>query len=690
MTTEPLPQPAIDVADKPALVPQDNRLVPLSLAALSLLVVLAYLPVFTADFITFDDHDYVLNNAHVSQGVSLQNVRWAFTSFEAANWHPLTWLSHMLDVSVYGLDPSGHHAMNVLLHLLGSVVLGLWLHYATGRAGAAILVASLFALHPLQVESVAWISERKNVLSTLLGLSCIWAYSWYAVRGSVLRYLVVFVLLALGLLAKPMLVTWPAVLLLLDIWPLGRTRFATPANAALNMRTHSLIWLVLEKLPLVALSIASSLITMQAQRSSGAVKDTSLFTATDRLLNALVAYAGYVRQTLCPTGLAIFYPHPGKPDTVTVVIAVVVLLTITALVLWRCRVQPSLLVGWLWFLGTLVPVIGLVQVGMQASADRYMNVPIVGLLIALVFGVLDPLALRSRLSTRTLVTAGTALCVTLAGMTFVQASYWKDSLTLYERAVAVTPPNPLMLMMVGQAYNEAQRSDEALRAFAQAVKLSPNMGRAHAFLGRQLALAGKRDEALSHLRQAATLSPKDVQVQITVGLSMNLVGAFGEAVERFEAAARLGPADETLWIHLATARAHAGRTDAAIDAATSAVRLNPRSAPSLATLASLRLFKGQYAEADALFIRAYEVDPSLWQLCKTWAEAAIGARDYNKAIKLLANYIDMQASQQPQQPGAAEAVAAARARLGEVRAAAANPSAPPLKPVVDLPKPDVR
>jgi protein O-mannosyl-transferase len=336
-----------------------------------------------------------------------------------------------------------------------------------------------------------------------------------------------------------------------------------------------------------------------------------------------------------------------------------------------------------------VPVIGLVQVGMQASADRYMNVPIVGLLIALVFGVLDPLALRSRLSARVLVSAGTALCVTLAGMTFVQASYWKDSLTLYERAVAVTPANPLMLMMVGQAYNEAQRSDEALRAFGQAVQLSPNMGRAHAFLGRQLALAGKRDEALSHLRLAATLSPKDVQVQITVGLSMNLVGAFSEAVERFEAAARIGPADETLWIHLATARAHAGRTDAAIDAATSAVRLNPRSAPSLATLASLRLFKGHYAEADALFIRAYETDPSLWQLCKPWAEAAIGARDYNKAIKLLANYIDMQASQQ-QHPGSAEAVAAARARLGEVRAAAANPSALPLKPVVDLPKPDVR
>ncbi len=424
-------------------------------AALCILLAVAtvalYSPVGGHRFLIFDDHDYVTANLHVHDGLSWSTIQWAFTSTELANWHPLTWLSHALDYQLFGSNPTGHHLDSVLIHALNVVLLFLLLNWVTRRAGPSLLVAALFAVHPLNVESVAWVAERKNVLSTFFFLSAIVCYVWYAKKPDWRRYLLLAALFAMGLMAKPMVITLPFVLLLLDYWPLGRVQGEPPS--VIGVPQYSVSRLLLEKVPLLVLSAASAAITLKAQRAGMAVRTLRQFSLAVRVENAVVAYGMYLWRMLWPARLAPLYPHPG--DTLAawqVALSAIVVVMVTALVI-AFRRRRYLLVGWLWFLGTLIPVIGLVQVGDAARADRYAYVPLIGIFVMIAYGLADLAEARKVSPTWQAVPA---LCV-LAGLGFVthrQLSYWDSEYDLWSHTLAVTGRNPFAHDALGAALLE--------------------------------------------------------------------------------------------------------------------------------------------------------------------------------------------------------------------------------------------
>jgi protein O-mannosyl-transferase len=455
--------------------------------------VAAYEPVRKYEFVDYDDDRYVTANPRVQQGLSWNNAAWALTATEVANWHPLTWLSHMTDCRLYGLNPAGHHLTNLLFHLANVVLLFLVLQQMTGAVWRSWLVAALFAAHPLNIESVAWIAERKNVLSTLFWLLTMWAYMLYARRPGWRRYLLVVGLFVLGLMSKPMLVTLPCVLLLLDYWPLGRLRGRSGGGddhqrlderdevaLSSNDFRRTVFWLALEKVPLFLLAAASSAITIKAQRMDGALGAKQLPPGA-RLSNALVSYVGYIYKMIWPEQLAVLYPHPGEAiPGWHVIAAALVLACVTMLVIWWGRKFPYLAVGWLWYLGTLVPVIGLVQVGQQAMADRYAYIPLIGLFIIIAWGLAD---LTRRLPSRTYwLTCGTliALLIVLTLANRRQLRHWQNSITLFERALEVTDNNEIAENNLGAVLVRKGRLDEGLAHLYEAVRLYPDYGTARA------------------------------------------------------------------------------------------------------------------------------------------------------------------------------------------------------------------
>jgi tetratricopeptide (TPR) repeat protein len=469
----------------------------LALAAVLALVTLwAYAPVASNGFLTHDDQVYVTQNPVVQAGLTWEGLQWAFASTHAANWHPLTWLSHMLDCELWGLDARAHHWTNLGLHVAATLGWLLLFVRMTGSLGRSAFVAGLFALHPLHVESVAWAAERKDVLSALFLVLTLHAWVGWARRPTGARYALALVCFALGLLAKPMLVTLPFVLLLLDWWPLRRFE---PARGFMR--------LVTEKLPFFALAIGSSAATLIAQSRGGAVSSVDVLPLGARLANALVSYAQYLGQTLWPLDLAVLYPHPraGVPvGQVLISCGVVGGLTLLALV-WR-RSRPSFLVGWLWYLGTLVPVIGLVQVGLQARADRYMYLPMVGLSVMVAWLVPERWA-RSR---QARAAAGAAAVLVLAACAFAtrkQAALWKDDLTLFGHTARVTDDNVFAVLKVAAVLEESGRVEEALARYNEVVAMHPAHAEAHAALGRLERRQGRLDEALKHFEAALTLRP---------------------------------------------------------------------------------------------------------------------------------------------------------------------------------------
>ena len=454
------------------------------------LTLIAYEPVRKYEFVDYDDDRYVTANPRIQQGLSWNNAAWAFQSTEVANWHPLTWLSHMADFELYGLNPSGHHLTNLLFHLINVVLLFLVLQEMTGAVWRSALAAALFAVHPLNVESVAWIAERKNVLSTLFWLLTVWAYAFYARQPGWKRYLLVAALFIPGLMSKPMLVTLPCVLLLLDYWPLGRfvrrtgeSRFDHQSPDETDQRSprvdlrspdlrRTLFRLVLEKVPLFLLAAASSVITIKAQQIDGAL-NAKMLPLGARLANALVSYASYIYKMIYPVRLAVLYPHPGESLSASqVIMAALVLASITVMVVWGNKKFPYLTVGWLWYLGTLVPVIGLVQVGSQAMADRYAYVPLIGLFIIIAWGLAN---LTRSLPFRNYwlpIFCG-ALLITLTVATRHQLSYWQNSIALFARAVEVTDNNDIAHNNLGAVLVRKGRLDEGLEHLYAAVKLNP-------------------------------------------------------------------------------------------------------------------------------------------------------------------------------------------------------------------------
>lgn len=397
-----------------------------------------YSPVIEYPFVVLDDADYVTSNLHVHGGLSWRTIKWAFTEFTAANWHPLTWLSHALDYQLFALNPAGHHLDSILIHALNVVLLFMVLRWLTGRVAPSLLVAALFALHPINVESVAWVAERKNVLCTFFFLAAIGAYAWYAQRPRGLRYLSVLVLFAMGLMAKPMVITLPFVLLLLDYWPLGRTP-DSPASA-LHPPQLAISKLLLEKIPLLMLSAASALVTMQAQRGGYAVRTLHQFSIAARIENAILSYTLYLWKTLWPARLAIAYPHAAASlPPWQWISSGLVLISLTVLVI-IFRAHRYLPVGWLWFLGMLVPVIGLVQVGDAAMADRYAYLPLIGVFVIIAWGLDDWSGVKNIRQTWLIVPAVGAL-IALSVATHRQMAYWESEYDLWSHSLAVTEGN---------------------------------------------------------------------------------------------------------------------------------------------------------------------------------------------------------------------------------------------------------
>jgi tetratricopeptide (TPR) repeat protein len=552
---------------------------------LALLTAAAYWPVVRNGFVNYDDPDYVTSNPIVQAGLTGESIRWAFTSYHSSNWHPLTWLSHMLDCQLYGLKPAGHHLTNVAFHVANSLLLFLLLRALTGALWRSALVAALFALHPLHVESVAWVAERKDVLSTFFGLLSLWAYSKYARAVSKRAtlstpftnryYWLALGLLALGLMSKPMLVTLPCVLLLLDFWPLGRFHLSNWKSQIPSIR--SLVW---EKLPFFALSAASCVVTFWVQRASGAVVSLTHASFDVRLANALVSYVRYLARTLWPVDLAVFYPYtPLEWSSGEVVGAVLLLAAITAGVVIAARSRPYLPVGWLWFIGTLVPVIGLVQVGKQALADRYTYLPHIGLFVLCVWGAAE-LAGRWKWPRPGSVAVALALLGGCLFLTSRQIPHWRNSRTLFEHADAVTTNNFVAWTVIATALFDENKPDQALDYCRRALQLSPDYVEAHNTIGNIYLRQDKLAEAVVSFRAAIASDPSYGAAHHGLAAALFKQGKFAEA----EAAGR------------------------------EALRLEPHYKPALFTLAQSLHQQQKLDQARAVYERLLGLDPNLFSV----------------------------------------------------------------------------
>ena len=521
-----------------------------------------YSPAIRHPFIfEYDDSCYVISNPHVQAGMVWKTITWALVSLRCGNWHPLTWLSHALDFQLYGMNPHGHHVTNVLLHVLNVVVLFLLLMWATGAVGRSLLVAAIFASHPFNVESVVWIAERKNVLSTLFFLLALGGYGWYARKPSVKRYAAVAALFVLGLASKPMVITLPFVLLLLDFWPLGRIEycsslpqlgvrkddknglFISPGpEIAFHVPQFRFSWLVLEKLPLLALSVAAAVVTILAQRSHNFMHLE--LPVRMRLENAIYAYAMYVWKAFWPACLTVFYPHPWETLALWKTgLAALFLLSVSVLVWQQRSPRPYLITGWLWFLGTLVPVIGLIQVGEQAMADRYAYIPLLGIFLMAVWGAAD-LADRRQLSLRSRATAAAVVLVLLAILTSIQIRYWRSSYDLWSHAVDVTKDNFVGEENLGRALLALDRPAEAVPHLQKATRIRPLDPNGHLSLGGALATSGQTRDAIAEYEAAIPrlTDPNTRAVTCeTLGRLYNQVGNYTKARESYEQALQLNP-----------------------------------------------------------------------------------------------------------------------------------------------------
>jgi tetratricopeptide (TPR) repeat protein len=580
-------------------------------AGLGLGLVLAtawvYSPVGDFGFVSYDDPEYVAENKVVRQGIGSAGLRWALRNPHHGNWHPLTSLSHMLDVEVFGLEPGAMHRVNVGLHLLNVLLLFALLWRATRSCWRSAAVAALFALHPLHVESVVWISERKDVLSTALALATAHAYLSYVRSPCARRYLLVLLLFAAGLLAKPMLVTWPFVLLLLDVWPLRR--FDSVVGAERAPRRALLVRALLEKLPLFALSCILSVVALWAQRSGGALKSTELHPLGERLANAVVSYVAYLRKSVWPTDLAVLYPYPESLSGWQVVGSAALLIAVTVACLRLRRRRPHAIVGWLWYLGTLVPVIGIVQVGAQPYADRYTYIPLIGLFIAVVWGLGGVVESRRRLLPAAAVLAGVAL-VALSLLASRQVAVWQDSVSLYQHALRVTEKNAILYNNLGIALVDQWRYDEAIRVYAQglafrsdfmhvlhynagiaesrvgghaealvhfdgALRLDPGYEEVLFHKARSLAALGRLEEARQVLARVVELAPATAEPQVELGLVLGKLGAPALARQHFARALEIQPSHVDARINLAIAYLKTGDPEAATQELEQVLRLSP-------------------------------------------------------------------------------------------------------------------
>lgn len=539
------------------------------LILLAAATVAVYFQVSAFDFIDLDDPTYVTSNGFVKQGMTIQGVRWAFSSFHGANWHPLTWISHMIDVQFFGMNPGMHHLTSVFFHVLNTLLLFLILERMTGAIWKSAAVAALFALHPLHVESVAWVSERKDVLSTFFWMLTMAAYLWYVERRTVVKYLAVAFSLILGLLSKPMLVTLPFVLLLLDFWPLrrwnpypsGETRSGNAPNTPIPLNVPmNPILLLAEKMPLILLSAASSSVTILAQYAGGAVKDLESLQLATRIANAIVSYARYLWMTVFPHDLAAYYPYQNDLGMIPVTLSAAFLLFMTLAALRSAEKLPYLAVGWLWYLGTLFPVVGIVQVGSQAMADRYTYVPLIGIFMAISWGLSD-LFCRMHVRKTVLTAATVGVLAACAWSSWVQAGLWKNSETLFRHALSVTSDNYLVHYDLGYTLYRRGDVEGAIMHYQEALKIKPDLPQVHNNLGSILLIRGDIDGAISHYREALRIAPHQPRVYNNLGVAFMRRGQILIAIGYFKQAIQEDPGYDDALVNLKNAREKLGKED---------------------------------------------------------------------------------------------------------------------------------
>lgn len=547
----------------------------LSCLILIAVVLLPYNRVIHNNFIRYDDDTYITDNTHIKAGLTWTTIKWAFSTYDVSNWHPLTWISHALDCQIFGLNPSGHHYVSVLLHAINAVLLFLLLPNATGFRWRSLMVAALFALHPINVESVAWVAERKNVLSMLFFLLALYAYTEYARRPGVARYMAVVSAFALALMCKPQVITFPFLLLLWDYWPLSRFGIAAPGEPS---RTAGIMRLLLEKLPLLLMSAASAWVTMQAQRAGGAVKSLSEYSPLLRLETAVIAYVDYLGKAIWPVRLAGLYPHAIKPYPAWQVGAgLLLLVTITAWIV-RAREQRYLAVGWFWFLGSLVPMLGLVQVGFQSMADRYAYIPFVGLFLMVVWAAADWADVRQG-SARWLAIPAASCLLLLGVLTYRQIGYWHDTQSFWRHALESTQNNYL----------------------------------AEDNLGELLFSEDKTEEAAVHFRAALAIRPDDMAAILNLGAYENRDGNLTAAVERYRMVATQSADDglrATAYGSLGFVYLKTGQPIEAERCFETELQLKPNSARAMVGLGLIAQGNGNLAEAIRLYSLAASEQPT--------------------------------------------------------------------------------
>jgi Flp pilus assembly protein TadD len=532
------------------------------------------------DFVNYDDNLYVTENYHVQAGLTWDGIIWALTVPHACNWHPLTWLSHMLDCEIYGLNAGGHHLTSLLFHVVNALLLFLVLKRMSGALWRSAFVGALFALHPLHVESVAWVAERKDVLCTFFWLLTMWAYVLYTERPSPHRYFLVLLAFAFGLMSKPMLVTLPFVLLLLDYWPLGRFQFGygeSHAQKSMNLsyRISLPLHFVREKAPFFALAAISSVVTFLAQQSAGSLTSLDKLPLNVRIANALVSYLSYIGKMLWPQRLVVFYPHPGDMLPMWQAIgAALFLICISVLVVRVVMVRPYLAVGWLWYLGTLVPVIGLVQVGSHGMADRYTYVPLIGLFLMITWGVPD-IAKRFRPAMIVLPVLGGALLSALMASTWLQVQHWKNSTALFKHAINVTANNYLAHNNLASALARQGSPQEAISHYFEALAIKPHFAEAHYNLGNALARQGSFDEAMGHYTEALRIKPDYADAHNNLGVALTRQGRGKEAIGHYTEALRIKPNFADAHNNLGVALTRQGRGREATGHYIEALRIKP-------------------------------------------------------------------------------------------------------------------
>ncbi len=566
---------------------------------LSAAILIVYYQVRGFEFVNFDDYAYVMKNYFVRKGLTWESIQWTFQSITVGNWHPLTMISYMVDVELYGMDAGGHHWNNVLLHVVNSLLLFWVLRAMTGSVWRSGLAAGLFALHPLHVESVAWISERKDVLSTFFLILTLWCYTHYVRKFKIIWYILSFLFFTLGLMSKPMLVTLPFVLLLLDFWPFKRIIPSGNGNCGKFEFNAKLIW---EKTPFLFLSFVFSVVTFAVQKKTGGVEPLHVYPLFDRIANVIVSYALYLGKTVCPINLSVFYPRPTAWPWWQVSGSLLLLGLLSWISIRSAKKYPWLFVGWFWFVGTLVPVIGIVQVGLQAMADRYTYIPLIGIFIVFSWSIVEVFK-RFQFPQVGLVAFTAILLANLILGSFFQTQHWKNTRTLFENAVIVDPDNCL----------------------------------AHATLGADLIRNGETQKGLSHIQTALQLNPKDSKALYEMGLLFSNAGETDKAAQYFSKSIKFNPYNAESHNNLGVILSHQGNAAEALMHFQKAIEIRPQMIEAYHNLGSFWAIQGRYDDAIGYLNKILEIDPDDQKAAKKLASAIKAKQESRKHSDAVSN-----------------------------------------------------